>query len=177
MVFGEVIDKDGTPYSADIRGVLKAYAQGLHEKSGLHAERGQRNRRFYFNGADAERRYHETGVEYVNTGGYYHSLPRSAAPLYRPQRRSATGHGLREREGPPGSSASQFEINYCYWKCGRGGPDPALQIDAARWRRAWADGEFPAQTRGGRERQRHAHQRRCRRTARTPSGIRKAKRR
>ena len=24
MVFGEVIDKDGTPYSADIRGVLKA---------------------------------------------------------------------------------------------------------------------------------------------------------
>src|SRR3954453_19555954 len=27
MVFGEVIDKDGTPYSADIRGVLKGYAQ------------------------------------------------------------------------------------------------------------------------------------------------------
>src|SRR5436309_9551956 len=26
MVFGEIIDKDGTPYSADIRGVLKGYA-------------------------------------------------------------------------------------------------------------------------------------------------------
>src|SRR5215831_19776735 len=26
LVFGEVMDKDGTPYSADIRGVLKAYA-------------------------------------------------------------------------------------------------------------------------------------------------------
>src|ERR1700688_280196 len=35
MVFGEVIDKDGRPYSADIRGVLKAYAQGMHEKGGL----------------------------------------------------------------------------------------------------------------------------------------------
>src|SRR6476659_2902831 len=35
MVFGEVIDKDGTPYSADIRGVLKAYAQGLYETKGL----------------------------------------------------------------------------------------------------------------------------------------------
>src|ERR1700681_115575 len=26
LVFGEVIDKDGSPYAADIRGVLKAYA-------------------------------------------------------------------------------------------------------------------------------------------------------
>ena len=34
LVFGEVIDKDGTPYSADIRGVLKAYAQGMYEKQG-----------------------------------------------------------------------------------------------------------------------------------------------
>src|SRR5579863_6284733 len=35
MVFGEVIDKNGTPYAADIRGVLKSYATGLHEKQGL----------------------------------------------------------------------------------------------------------------------------------------------
>src|SRR5439155_14508683 len=34
MVFGEVIDKDGSLYSADICGVLKGYAQGLYEKSG-----------------------------------------------------------------------------------------------------------------------------------------------
>src|SRR5271170_2477015 len=27
LVFGEVIDKDGSPYSADIRGVLKGYAE------------------------------------------------------------------------------------------------------------------------------------------------------
>src|SRR5689334_5773421 len=32
LVFGEVIDKGGTSYSADIRAVLKAYAQDLHEK-------------------------------------------------------------------------------------------------------------------------------------------------
>src|SRR6266481_38967 len=31
LVFGHVIDKDGSPYSADIRGVLKGYADGLHE--------------------------------------------------------------------------------------------------------------------------------------------------
>src|ERR1700681_1226461 len=29
MVFGEVIDKDGSPYAADIRGVLKSYAQDM----------------------------------------------------------------------------------------------------------------------------------------------------
>ena len=28
LVFGEVIDKDGSPYSADIRGVLKKFAAG-----------------------------------------------------------------------------------------------------------------------------------------------------
>src|SRR6204780_2111184 len=34
MVFGEVIDKNGTPYSGDIRGVLKGYAESLHKKEG-----------------------------------------------------------------------------------------------------------------------------------------------
>src|SRR3954462_6172752 len=34
LVFGDVIDKDGSPYSADIRGVLKNYAQSLKEKEG-----------------------------------------------------------------------------------------------------------------------------------------------
>src|SRR6202043_2426490 len=29
LVFGDIIDKDGTPYAADIRGVLKHYAEGL----------------------------------------------------------------------------------------------------------------------------------------------------
>src|SRR5450631_4196707 len=30
MVFGEVIDKDGSPFRADIRGVLKGYANEQH---------------------------------------------------------------------------------------------------------------------------------------------------
>src|ERR1700744_875067 len=34
MVFGEVIDKDGTPYGADIRGLLKGFAQQQFEKNG-----------------------------------------------------------------------------------------------------------------------------------------------
>src|SRR5215510_7101044 len=34
LVFGDVIDKDGTPYAADIRGVLKTFARAQSEKNG-----------------------------------------------------------------------------------------------------------------------------------------------
>src|SRR5213082_2840937 len=67
MVFGEVIDKDGTPYSADIRGVLKGYAQSLYDKNGYTLNAANEIEGFIFNGTDAERRYHETTkFEYVN---------------------------------------------------------------------------------------------------------------
>src|SRR5688572_23106271 len=51
LVFGEVIDKDGSAYSADIRGVLKAYAQGLHEKHGYTLNAANEIEGFLFNGA------------------------------------------------------------------------------------------------------------------------------
>src|SRR6266478_1909047 len=76
LVFGEVIDKDGSPYSADIRGVLKGYAESLFKKEGYTLNAANEIEGFLFKGADAERHYHENGkFEYVNTGGYYHSLP------------------------------------------------------------------------------------------------------
>ena len=43
LVFGEVIDKDGTPYKADIRGLLKTSPRS-RTRGRLHAERGQRDR-------------------------------------------------------------------------------------------------------------------------------------
>ena len=62
--------------AADIRGVLKNYANDLYEKQGYTLNAANEIEGFLFKGADAERRYHETGkFEYVNTGGYYHSLP------------------------------------------------------------------------------------------------------
>src|SRR6202453_2625551 len=79
LVFGEVIDKGGTSYSADIRGVLKGYAEELFKKKGYTLNAANEIEGFLFKGADAERHYHETGkFEYVNTGGYYHSLPGDA---------------------------------------------------------------------------------------------------
>src|ERR1700720_3484134 len=76
LVFGEVIDKDGSPYKADIRGVLKSFAQEQFDKDGYTLNAANEIEGFLFNGADAEARYNETGkFDYVNTGGYYHSLP------------------------------------------------------------------------------------------------------
>src|SRR4051794_12750952 len=76
LVFGQVIDKDGTPYSADIRGLLKGYADTLNEKKGYTLNAANEIEGFLFKGSDAERRYHENlNFEYVNTGGCYHFLP------------------------------------------------------------------------------------------------------
>ena len=116
LVFGEVIDKDGSPYSADIRGVLKGYAEGLNKKSGYTLNAANEIEGFLFKGADAERHYNETGkFEYVNTGGYYHSLPGdplrtfidTAAEVQRAM-------GFQNEKDHPEVAPSQFEINYGY---------------------------------------------------------------
>jgi glutamine synthetase len=116
MVFGEVIDKDGSPYAADIRGVLKAYADGLYEKHDYTLNAANEIEGFLFQGKDAERHYHETRkFEYVNTGGYYHSLPGdplrtfidTAAEVQRAM-------GFQNEKDHPEVAPSQFEINYSY---------------------------------------------------------------
>jgi glutamine synthetase len=116
LVFGQVIDKDGTPYSADIRGVLKAFADEMNKKEGYTLNAANEIEGFLFAGADAERRYHETGkFEYVNTGGYYHSLP--GDPLRTFIDTSAEvqrAMGFQNEKDHPEVAPSQFEINYGY---------------------------------------------------------------
>src|ERR1700734_58829 len=71
LVFGDVIDKGGTAYAADIRGILKTYAEGLYKKHGYTLNAANEIEGFLFQGPDAEQNYHETHkFEYVNTGGY-----------------------------------------------------------------------------------------------------------
>ncbi len=116
LVFGDVIDKGGTPYSADIRGILKLFANDLHKKEGYTLNAANEIEGFLFKGEDAERRYHETGrFEYVNTGGYYHSLP--GDPLRTFIDTSAEvqrAMGFQNEKDHPEVAPSQFEINYGY---------------------------------------------------------------
>src|SRR6202045_1548675 len=116
LVFGEVIDKGGTSYSGDIRGVLKGYAEELHKKKGYTLNAANEIEGFLFKGPDAERHYHETSkFEYVNTGGYYHSLP--GDPLRTFIDTSAEvqrAMGFQNEKDHPEVAPSQFEINYGY---------------------------------------------------------------
>jgi glutamine synthetase len=86
LVFGDVIDKGGTPYSADIRGVLKVFADKLYSDQG-----------------------------YVNTGGYYHSLPGDPLRTFIDTTAEVQrAMGFQNEKDHPEVAPSQFEINYNY---------------------------------------------------------------
>ncbi len=116
LVFGEVIDKSGAGYPADIRSVLKSFAHEQHAAHGYTLNAANEIEGFLFQGVDAERRYHDSrSFEYVNTGGYYHSLP--GDPLRTFIDRAAEvqrAMGFENEKDHPEVAPSQFEINYGY---------------------------------------------------------------
>jgi glutamine synthetase len=116
LVFGEVQERDGTPYRADMRSRLKAYCAQLFAKDGTVAHASNEIEGFLFKGPDAERRYYEAGsFEFISTGGYYHSLPGdtlrrfidTAAEVQRAM-------GFANEKDHPEVAPSQFEMNYSY---------------------------------------------------------------
>ncbi len=116
LVFGHVIDKDGSPYAGDMRGVLKQYSDKLYKEKKWTLNAANEIEGFLFAGRDAERRFHETGkFEFINTGGYYHVLPLdplrqfidTAAEVQRAM-------GFQNEKDHPEVAPSQFEINYGY---------------------------------------------------------------
>src|SRR3954449_3418839 len=116
LVFGEVIDKSGEPYRADIRGILKAFAEKIYAEKGYTLNAANEIEGFLFKGADAERRYHQTGTfEYVNTGGYYHSLPGDPLRTFIDTTAEVQrAMGFQNEKDHPEVAPSQFEINYGY---------------------------------------------------------------
>jgi glutamine synthetase len=116
LVFGEVIDKNGSHYSGDLRGVLKSFANELYESNGYTLNAANEIEGFLFEGIDAEKTFLESGrFEYTNTGGYYHSLP--GDPLREFIDTSAEvqrAMGFENEKDHPEVAPSQFEINYTY---------------------------------------------------------------
>ena len=116
LVFGNVIDKDGSQYAGDMRGVLKAYSEKLFKEHHYTLNAATEIEGFLFAGRNAEQIYHETGkFEFVNTGGYYHVLPLdplrqfidTAAEVQRAM-------GFQNEKDHPEVAPSQFEINFGY---------------------------------------------------------------
>ena len=116
LVFGTILDKDGSPFLGDLRGVLKQYSEKLYKEKGYTLNAANEIEGFLFAGIDAEQKYPETGkFEFVNTGGYYHALPLD--PLRQFIDRSAEvqrAMGFQNEKDHPEVAPSQFEINYGY---------------------------------------------------------------
>ena len=116
LVFGEVIDKNGGAYGADARGLLKTLSNEQFEKNSYTLNAANEIEGFLFEGEDAEKNYYKTGeFKYVNTGGYYHSLPgdplRSFIDTAAEVQRAM---GFENEKDHPEVAPSQFEINYTY---------------------------------------------------------------
>ena len=116
LVFGDVIDKDGTPYSGDTRGLLKTFAQEQFEKNKYTLNAANEIEGFLFAGIDAERNFPTTGkFDYVNTGGYYHSLPGDPLRTFIDTTAEIQrAMGFENEKDHPEVAPSQFEINYGY---------------------------------------------------------------
>jgi glutamine synthetase len=116
LIFADVMNRDGSPFAADIRGQLKRLSNDVFKSDGYTLNAANEIEGFLFQGLDAERHYHETGkFEYVNTGGYYHSLPgdplRTFIDTVAEVQRSM---GFENEKDHPEVAPSQFEINYGY---------------------------------------------------------------
>ena len=116
LVFGEVLERDGSPYGADLRSVLKQYTAAQFEQNGYTFNLSNEIEGFVFRGRHAEQHFAQSGrFEYIANGGYYHSLPGdelrafidTAAEIQRAM-------GFANEKDHPEVAPSQFEMNYGY---------------------------------------------------------------
>jgi glutamine synthetase len=116
LVFADVLEKDGSPYVADLRSRLKSYTDAKFAKDGTVFNAANEIEGFLFKGRDAERHYHETGqFEFISTGGYYHSLPGDALRRFIDTSAEVQrALGFANEKDHPEVAPSQFEMNYSY---------------------------------------------------------------
>jgi glutamine synthetase len=116
LVFGEVQERDGSPYGADLRARLKAYTRELYEREGLTCNVANEIEGFLFQGRNAEQHFRETGeFKFVSTSGYYHSLPGDPLRTFIDTAAEAQrAMGFANEKDHPEVAPSQFEMNYSY---------------------------------------------------------------
>lgn len=116
LTFGEVLERDGTPYRADMRSRLKHHLATLYREQQTVVQAAPEIEGFLFRGRDAERTFHETGrFELVSTGGYYHSLPGDPLRLFMDRAAEVQrALGFQNEKDHPEVAPSQFEMNFLY---------------------------------------------------------------
>ncbi|MBK8026499.1 MAG: glutamine synthetase [Chloroflexi bacterium] len=116
LVFGEVLEKDGAPFSADIRSILKQYTETRAAQEGLTFNASNEIEGFLFKGSRAEQAFVDTReLEFVGRGGYYHSLPGDPLRDFIDSvAESQRALGYQNEKDHPEVAPSQFELNYSY---------------------------------------------------------------
>lgn len=116
LVFGEVLQRDGSPYSADLRLRLRQYTQELFEREGYTCNVANEIEGFVFKGDHAEQNYHLTGrFEFLSEGGYYHTLPGDGIRTFIDTSAEVQrAMGFQNEKDHPEVAPSQFEMNYSY---------------------------------------------------------------
>jgi glutamine synthetase len=118
LMFGEIQEKDGSDYSADMRSVLRRYLADLYNETAnkMRVHISAEIEGFLFKGKDQEKTYHQhRKFEYLTTGGYFNTLPGDPLRSYIDQvaevQRDA---GFENEKDHPEVAPSQFEINWSY---------------------------------------------------------------
>ena len=116
LVFGEVQERDGTPYRADMRARLKGYLAHQFRAAGLTFNIANETEGILFQGRHAEQHYADTGgFEFISTSGYYHSLPGDPLRTFIDTAAEAQrAMGFGNEKDHPEVAPSQFELNYSY---------------------------------------------------------------
>src|SRR6476469_4003497 len=114
LVFGEVLERDGSPYRSDMRGKLKAYVRQLYERDNRVCYIANETEGILFKGRGAEQRFVESGAfDFISTSGYYHSLPGDPLRLFIDTAAEAQrAMGFANEKDHPEVAPSQFELNY-----------------------------------------------------------------
>jgi glutamine synthetase len=116
LVFGEVLERDGKPYRADMRGRLKSYVADLFAKEGKTSFVANETEGILFKGRHAEEAFVENGAfDAISTSGYYHSLPGDPLRVFIDGAAEVQrAMGFENEKDHPEVAPAQFELNYSY---------------------------------------------------------------
>jgi glutamine synthetase len=116
LVFGDVQERDGTAYQADMRSRLKLFTEAQFQRNGYRCNAANEIEGFLFRGKHAEQNYASVqGFDFTTTGGYYHSLPGDPLRDFIDAAAEAQrAMGFSNEKDHPEVAPSQFEMNYSH---------------------------------------------------------------
>jgi len=116
IMFGNILNRDHSPYESDFRGLLQEYTRDLRKKQNITAYASVELEGFVMEGKSAEQNFDEKkGFELVSLGGYFHSLPLDRLKLFIDASAEAQrAMGFENEKDHPEVAPSQFELNFSY---------------------------------------------------------------